>query len=222
MSNLDIINEIDYLMLKYEFALEELITQLKIAIKEFEFNNHKQIVEHIKTRIKTKESAIKKLESKGYEISIDNLQKHVHDMVGVRIVCSFLPDVYDIVNIIENAKNLKIKEKRDYIENPKKSGYSSYHMIVEVPIYLENGIEYIEAEIQIRTIAMDFWASLDHKLRYKISLFSPLKGINTLLYSVKNIPFCCIKNKRAPHFCDAQIVNRSLSSSKYQKPLQNG
>ena len=173
MSNLDIISEIDHLMLKYEFALEELITQLKIAIKEFEFNNHKQIVEHIKTRIKTKESAIKKLESKGYEISIDNLQKHVHDMVGVRIVCSFLPDVYDIVNIIENAKNLKIKEKRDYIENPKKSGYSSYHMIVEVPIYLENGIEYIEAEIQIRTMAMDFWASLDHKLQYKFSEVLP-------------------------------------------------
>ena len=104
MSNLDIINEIDYLMLKYEFALEELITQLKIAIKEYEFNNNKQIVEHIKTRIKSKESAIKKLESKGYEISIDNLQKHVHDMVGVRIVCSFLPDVYDIVTIIKKAK----------------------------------------------------------------------------------------------------------------------
>lgn len=173
MSNLDIINEIDYLMLKYEFALEELITQLKIAIKEYEFNNNKQIVEHIKTRIKSKESAIKKLESKGYEISIDNLQKHVHDMVGVRIVCSFLPDVYDIVNIIKKAKNLKIKEKRDYIENPKKSGYSSYHMIVEVPIYLENGIEYIEAEIQIRTMAMDFWASLDHKLQYKFSEVIP-------------------------------------------------
>lgn len=170
MNNLEIkTNEIDYLMLKYEFALEELITQLKIAIKEFEFNNNKQIVEHIKTRIKSKESAIKKLDSKGYEINIENLKNHIHDMVGVRIVCSFLPDVYDIVNIIDNAKNLKIKEKRDYIETPKKSGYSSYHIIVEVPIYLEKGIEYIEAEIQIRTMAMDFWASLDHKLQYKFS-----------------------------------------------------
>lgn len=174
MSNLEIKNnEIDYLMLKYEFALEELITQLKISIKEFEFNNNYQLVEHIKTRIKTKESAIKKLEAKGYEINIENLKKHVHDMVGVRIVCSFLPDVYDIVSIIENAKNLKIKEKRNYIDNPKKSGYSSYHVIVEVPIYLENGIEYIDAEIQIRTMAMDFWASLDHKLQYKFSEVIP-------------------------------------------------
>lgn len=161
--------EIEHLMLKYQFALEELITQLKIAIKEFEFKNKYEPVEHIKTRIKTKESAIKKLESKGYDITIDNLIKHVHDMVGVRIVCSFIPDVYDIVNIIENSKNLKIKEKKDYIENPKKSGYSSYHIIVEVPLYLENNVEYVEAEIQIRTMAMDFWASLDHKLQYKFS-----------------------------------------------------
>ncbi len=161
--------EIEHLMLKYQFALEELITQLKIAIKEFEFKNKYEPVEHIKTRIKTKESAIKKLESKGYDITIDNLIKHVHDMVGVRIVCSFIPDVYDIVNIIEKSKNLKIKEKKDYIENPKKSGYSSYHIIVEVPLYLENNVEYVEAEIQIRTMAMDFWASLDHKLQYKFS-----------------------------------------------------
>ena len=161
--------EIEHLMLKYQFALEELITQLKIAIKEFEFKNKYEPVEHIKTRIKTKESAIKKLESKGYDITIDNLIKHVHDMGGVRIVCSFIPDVYDIVNIIEKSKNLKIKEKKDYIENPKKSGYSSYHIIVEVPLYLENNVEYVEAEIQIRTMAMDFWASLDHKLQYKFS-----------------------------------------------------
>lgn len=165
--------DIDHLMLKYEFALEELITQLKIAIKEFEYKNKYEPVEHIKTRIKTKESAIKKLETKGYEITVENLIKHVHDMVGVRIVCSFIPDVYDIVNIIEKSKNLKIKEKKDYIQNPKKSGYSSFHIIVEVPLYLENKIEYIEAEIQIRTMAMDFWASLDHKLQYKFSDLIP-------------------------------------------------
>ena len=173
---MDINNEdINHLMLKYDFALEELITQLKISIREFEFINNKQPVEHIKTRIKTKESAIKKLEAKGYEINIENLKKHIHDMVGVRIVCSFLPDVYDIVKIIENSKNLKVKEKKDYIESPKESGYSSYHIIVEVPIFLQDNIEYIEAEIQIRTMAMDFWASLDHKLQYKFSEVLPIE-----------------------------------------------
>ena len=161
--------DIEHLMLKYEDALQKIETELKIIIKEYEFNNKYQPVEHIKTRIKTKESAIKKLEKKGYPISTENLKKHVHDMVGVRIVCSFLSDVYDIVNIIEKSENIKIKEKKDYIANPKESGYSSYHLIVLVPIYLENNIEYIETETQIRTMAMDFWASLDHKIQYKFS-----------------------------------------------------
>jgi putative GTP pyrophosphokinase len=160
-------DEFNHLMLKYDFALEKLKTELNILIKEYEFNNQYQPVDHIKSRIKTKESAIKKLEKKGYDINLQSLSSHIHDMVGIRIICSFLSDVYDIVNIIEKSQNLKIKEKRDYIKNPKKSGYSSYHLIVQVPIYLNDEVEYIDAEIQIRTMAMDFWASLDHKIQYK-------------------------------------------------------
>lgn len=160
-------DEFSHLMLKYEFAIEKLKTELDILIKDYEFKNKYQPVDHIKSRIKTKESALKKLERKGYDINIDNLKNHIHDMVGVRIVCSFLSDVYDIVEIIEKSKILKIKEKRDYIKNPKKSGYSSFHLIVLIPMCLEDEIEYIQAEIQIRTMAMDFWASLDHKIQYK-------------------------------------------------------
>lgn len=162
-------DEFNHLMLKYDFALEKLKTELNILIKEYEFNNKYQPVDHIKSRIKTKESAFKKLEKKGYDIDIENLTTHVHDMVGIRIVCSFLSDVYDIVNMIEKSQNLKIVEKRDYIKNPKKSGYSSYHLIVQIPIYLNDEVEYIKAEIQIRTMAMDFWASLDHKIQYKFN-----------------------------------------------------
>ena len=160
-------SDLTHQMLKYNFALDKLNTELNILIKEYEFKNNYQPVEHIKSRIKTIESAIKKLEKKGYEISLDNLLEHVHDMVGIRIVCSFLSDVYDIVNIIEKSDFIKIKEKKDYIKNPKQSGYSSYHLIVLVPIFLDDKKEYIEAEIQIRTMAMDFWASLDHKIQYK-------------------------------------------------------
>ena len=161
--------KIELAMLKYKFALEMLETELNVLIKEFEFQNKYNPVEHIKSRIKAKEGAIKKLEKKGYDITLENLVNHVHDMVGVRIVCSFLSDVYNIVNILENSKQIVIKEKKDYISNPKDSGYTSYHFIVLVPIYLNNGTEYIEAEIQIRTMAMDFWASLDHKIQYKFS-----------------------------------------------------
>ena len=160
-------NDLTHQMLKYNFALDKLNTELNILIKEYEYKNNYQPVEHIKSRIKTVESAIKKLENKGYEINLKNLINHVHDMVGIRIVCSFLSDVYDIVNIIEKSDFIAIRDKKDYIKNPKQSGYSSYHLIVLVPIFLDDKKEYIEAEIQIRTMAMDFWASLDHKIQYK-------------------------------------------------------
>lgn len=160
-------NRLDELMLKYNFALQSLETQLNILIKEFEFNNKYNPVEHIKSRLKSEKSAVEKLKRKGYEVSVKNLINYVHDMIGIRIVCSFISDVYDIVDIIKNSKQFKIKSEKDYIKNPKDTGYISYHLIVLVPIYLNNTIEYVQAEIQIRTIAMDFWASLDHKIQYK-------------------------------------------------------
>ena len=155
------------LMLKYNFALEILKTEINILVKNFEYKNNYNPVEHIKARIKTKESAIKKLEKKGYDLTYENMKKHVHDMVGIRIVCSFLSDVYDIVELIKNSKKFKILEEKDYINSPKDSGYVSYHLNLLVPIYWDDKTEYVDAEIQIRTIAMDFWASLDHKIRYK-------------------------------------------------------
>lgn len=155
------------LMLKYSFALEVLKTEINILIKNYEYKNNYNPVEHIKSRIKSKESAIKKLDKKGYDLTYENLEKHVHDMVGIRIVCSFMSDVYEIINLIKGSKQFKILEEKDYINDPKDSGYSSYHINLLVPIHLDNKIEYVEAEVQIRTIAMDFWASLDHKIRYK-------------------------------------------------------
>ncbi len=164
---MDNIKEYNHLISKYNFALSKLTTELNILISEYEYISNNKPVDHIKTRIKEKESAINKLKRKGYDITVENLKEHVHDMVGVRIICPFLPDVYDVVEIIETSNDLKIKEKKDYIKNPKQSGYSSYHLNVLVPLCLENHMEYIEAEIQIRTMAMDFWASLDHKIQYK-------------------------------------------------------
>lgn len=159
--------DFDYEMLKYKFALDMLETEIKILIEEFEYKNKYNPVEHIKSRIKTQKSIYEKLQRRGYELSCENVKAHVHDVVGIRIVCSFLSDVANIVELIENSKNIVIRDKKDYISNPKESGYSSYHLIVNVPIYLDGLLEYIEAEIQIRTVAMDFWASLDHKIQYK-------------------------------------------------------
>ena len=159
--------EISELMLKYNFALQLLETQFNILIKEFEFKNKYNPVEHMKSRLKTEKSIIDKLNKKGYEVTTKNMISHVHDIIGIRIVCSFLEDVYDIVDIIKSSKQFKIKEEKDYIKNPKSTGYMSYHLIVLVPIYLNETVEHVEAEIQIRTSAMDFWASIDHKVQYK-------------------------------------------------------
>lgn len=159
--------EVSELMLKYNFALQLLETQFNILIKEFEFKNKYNPVEHMKSRLKTEKSIIDKLNKKGYEVTTKNMISHVHDIIGIRIVCSFLEDVYDIVDIIKSSKQFKIKEEKDYIKNPKSTGYMSYHLIVLVPIYLNETVEHVEAEIQIRTSAMDFWASIDHKVQYK-------------------------------------------------------
>lgn len=161
-------------MIEYEFAKNILETNLEILLKQYELDNGYNPVEHIKSRIKSKSSITKKLEKKGYEVNLTNLKEHIHDMIGIRIVCSFLSDVYDIVDLIKQTSPFEIKEESDYIKHPKESGYTSYHLNVLVPINLKDRTEYIEAEIQIRTVAMDVWASLDHKLRYKLSEDIPL------------------------------------------------
>ena len=154
--------------MKYEFAKERLQSEINILIKEYEYELGYSPVEHTKTRIKTLESAENKLKKRNYEVTFDNLMNHIHDIVGIRIVCSFLSDVYEIANRIQSSKQFKIENVNDYIKNPKPSGYTSYHINVLIPIDLYASTEYIEAEIQIRTIAMDCWSSLDHKLRYKL------------------------------------------------------
>ena len=153
--------------LKYQYALKMLETEIDILLEEFVHRHGYNPVEHVKSRLKSEESIKKKLQEKNLEYNEKNVLVGAPDVVGLRIVVSFINDVYDIVNMIQNSHNIIIKQKQDYIINPKQSGYTSYHLNVLVPIYLENHVEYVEAEIQIRTIAMDFWASIDHKIRYK-------------------------------------------------------
>lgn len=168
MMNFLKINEFKEVMLKYNFALKRLETELNIIVEEYTFNNGYNPVEHIKSRIKSLDSIINKLDKKGLDHTTDNIVRNVHDVVGMRIVCSFLSDVYEIVNIIKSSKEFIVKDESDYIKNPKDTGYSSYHLNVLVPVHLFGRTEYIESEIQIRTVAMDCWASLDHKLAYKL------------------------------------------------------
>ena len=155
------------LMLKYQLAMEVLSNDIDTLVKEYVNKNNYNPVNHTESRIKTLKSAYDKLDRKGYELTDENLYLHIKDMIGYRIICNFLSEVPDVVRIIESSKQLRIIERKDYITYPKDTGYLSYHLIVEVPIYLSTGIEYVNAEIQIRTLAMNFWAALDHKIQYK-------------------------------------------------------
>lgn len=161
--------EINNIMINYMCALKVLETQIEIINDEFQYKYNHNPIEHIKTRVKSVDSIIKKLDKYSLSFSIDNIVNYIHDIIGARIVCSFKSDIFKIVNIIKNSSNLTVVEEKDYITNPKESGYSSYHLIVDVPVYLSDSLISVKAEIQIRTIAMDFWASLEHKINYKFS-----------------------------------------------------
>lgn len=154
-------------MLEYSSALHLLETQLEILRDEFKLSHQYNPIEHINTRLKSIDSIIKKMYKKGLNINIENMKEHIYDIVGARIVCSFKNDVYDLVKIIEDCNIFRIIEKKDYIKNPKESGYSSFHLKIAVLVPFSKGSKEIKAEIQIRTMAMDFWASIEHKLSYK-------------------------------------------------------
>ena len=154
-------------ILIYNSALKEIGTKLEILNDEFQHVHRYNPIEHIKSRIKSSESIVKKLRRNGYESTIENMVEHVNDIAGIRVICSFVSDIYRIAEMIGNQNDIKVLAIKDYIENPKPSGYKSYHMLVTVPIYLSDRIVHAKVEIQIRTVAMDFWASLEHKINYK-------------------------------------------------------
>lgn len=159
--------------LVYSSALKEIGTKLEILNDEFQHVHKYNPIEHIKSRIKTAERIVRKLKKHGYESTIENMVRYVNDIAGVRIICSFTTDVYRIAQMLERQRDLNIIDVKDYIKYPKSSGYKSYHMIVSVPIYLSERRVEAKVEIQIRTVAMDFWASLEHKINYKFDVNVP-------------------------------------------------
>ena len=161
------------IMFLYNAALKEVGTKLEILNDEFHHVHQYNPIEHIKTRIKTPESIVKKLKKYGYETSIENMVKYINDIAGIRIICSFTSDIYRLASMIGNQSDLKVLSIKDYIKNPKESGYKSYHMLVAVPIFLSDSVVEAKVEIQIRTVAMDFWASLEHKIYYKFEGHAP-------------------------------------------------
>lgn len=160
-------------MLDYNSALKQIETKLSILNDEFQHIHRYNPIEHIKARIKTPESIVKKLKRYGLEFTLDNMEQAVNDIAGVRITCSFTSDIFRLADMIRDQKDIKVISTKDYITSPKPSGYRSYHMIISVPVYFSDRIKDVKVEIQIRTVAMDFWASLEHKINYKFEGNAP-------------------------------------------------
>ena len=155
------------LMMQYRCAIREIRTKCEVLDDEFSVEYKRNPISFIKSRIKKPESIYRKLQKLGYDFTPENIRTQLHDVAGVRVVCSFIDDIYTVADLLSSQDDITVVEIRDYIKNPKPNGYRSYHMIVDVPVFFSKGKTLMRAEIQIRTIGMDFWATLEHQLRYK-------------------------------------------------------
>ncbi|MFR2570694.1 MAG: GTP pyrophosphokinase family protein [Clostridia bacterium] len=160
-------NTFEKIMAIYEMAINELETKINNLKKEYQVFYNYDLVDHVNTRIKTPKSIINKMNKKGYELTYKEMIENINDIAGVRIVCQLKDDIFKIRNLLEKIPGLIIEKEKDYVTYPKESGYSSYHLILKVPITLSNQIIYVKIEVQIRTLAMDFWATIEHKVKYK-------------------------------------------------------
>ncbi len=159
--------EFQLLMMKYDCALSQVRTKLDVLNKELALSNKRNPIEAIKMRIKTPVSIYNKLLSRGVDFTVDNINENLSDIAGIRVICSFVDDIYMLADCLAKQDDIKVLQKKDYIRKPKNSGYRSLHLIIEIPIFLTKEKEYMKVEVQFRTIAMDFWASLEHKMKYK-------------------------------------------------------
>lgn len=155
------------LMMQYECAMLEVQTKLEVLNKELSLLNSRNPFESIKCRIKSPESIMGKLQRNNLEFSIENVEKNLNDIAGIRVICSFPEDIYMLVDCLLKQDDIILVEMKDYIKNPKPNGYRSLHLILDIPIFLTDEKKHMRVEVQFRTIAMDFWASLEHKMKYK-------------------------------------------------------
>lgn len=156
-------------MMMYTCAIREVKTKLEVLNDELSVKNQRNPIEMIKSRVKKPISIVEKLQRRGFEVSLDSMVKNLDDVAGIRIICSFVDDIYEVASMLARQDDVKIMAVKDYIKNPKPNGYRSYHMIIEIPVFFSDSKKPMRVEVQIRTIAMDFWASLDHQLKYKKS-----------------------------------------------------
>lgn len=177
---------------KYQAAIREMRVRFEILNDELEFERNRNPIHHIESRLKKPSSIFEKLRRYGKPVTLESLESHIMDVAGIRVICSYIDDVYTLVDALKKQDDLEIVAIKDYIANPKPNGYRSLHIIVKVPLYFLSEKEYVPVEVQFRTIAMDFWASLEHNLKYKsdrdfegIDMFDELKNCSDIIEDVE-------------------------------------
>lgn len=154
-------------MMRYHCAILEMRTKLEVLSHDMAVRYRRNPIEFIETRLKKPSSIARKLQSMGLEVTVENMKARLSDIAGLRVLCAYIDDIYEIARMLARQTDVKIVTVKDYIKSPKENGYRSYHMIVEIPVYFSDRVMPVRCEIQIRTIAMDFWATLDHDMQYK-------------------------------------------------------
>lgn len=172
------------LMSYYRCAIMEIETKFKVLNEFFSLEQERNHIETIKSRLKSPESVVEKIQRKGLPMTVEAIETNLYDIAGVRVICPFVQDIYILAECLLQQDDITLIRKKDYIKNPKANGYRSMHLIVEIPIFLKNEKRYMKVEVQLRTIAMDFWASLEHRLRYKKNLDAEVA--NMLSEELKN------------------------------------
>ena len=159
--------EFRQMMMMYSCAIKEIKTKLQVLNDELSIKRQRNPIEFIKTRVKQPDSIASKLRRKGYPVTVQSVFENLSDVAGVRVICAFIDDIYKVADMLTAQDDIELIKRKDYIKNPKMNGYRSLHLIIEVPVFFSDHKEQIRVEVQIRTIAMDFWASLEHQLKYK-------------------------------------------------------
>lgn len=196
--------EFHRLMMKYRCAIREVRTKLEVLNEDFSIRNNRNPIEALSSRIKTPTSIVEKLHRNECPITTKSISDNLHDVAGIRVICSFIDDIYYIAEVLLKQDDIRLIRKKDYILHPKENGYRSLHLIVEIPIFLSDKKEYMQVEVQIRTIAMNFWASLEHKVRYK-------KDIPHVEAVEKRLKMCAEESARLD--LEMQSINKEIEQA---------
>lgn len=210
----------DELLAYYRCAIMEIETKFKVLNEQFSLQYDRNPIESIKTRVKSTEGIIRKVRKKNLPLSLESVEKNIRDIAGVRVITSFQDDIYLLAECLLRQDDVTLIEKKDYIQAPKESGYRSLHLIVEVPIFLQNEKRPMKVEVQLRTIAMDFWASLEHKLRYKKNI--PETEAKQLAHDLVECAEISASLDRRMEDIRNRITKSTEEAAKKEKPMTIG